>query len=242
LKAVLLAAGLGKRLGVLTASVPKPLLEVHGKPILLHNIELCHKYGINELFINTHYQANKVRDFLGDGKRFGVSITYSYEQELLGTASALNNFKTNLQDGPFFVIYADNIFDLDLRAIYAYHQLKEGIATVALSEKRNVSMSGIAVLDEQGRIIQFIEKPTPEQEVSHLVNAGIYVLSPRIFEYIPRSFSDFGTDIFPRLISKGEGLYGLVMKGKVEAIDTLELYDEIRKSDETQKQSSGDYG
>lgn len=235
MKAVLLAAGLGKRLGFLTASIPKPLLEVHGKPILLHNIELCHKYGINELFINTHYQADKVKDFLGDGKKFGVSITYSYEPQLLGTASALNNFKSNLQDSPFFVIYADNISDLDLRTIYGYHQRKEGIASVALFEKRNVSMSGIAVLGEQGRIIQFIEKPTPEQEVSRLVNAGIYVLSPRIFEYIPSSFSDFGTDIFPRLISNGEGFYGVVMKGKLEAIDTIELYDEIRKSDETQK-------
>jgi NDP-sugar pyrophosphorylase family protein len=235
LKAVLLAAGLGKRLGFLTESVPKPLLEVHGKPILLHNIELCRSHGIYELFINTHYQANKIRDFLGDGKRFGVSIMYSYERKLLGTASALNNFKANLQDGPFFVIYADNISDLDLRAIYGYHQLKEGIATIALYEKRNVSMSGIAVLDEQGRITQFIEKPTPEQEVSRLVNAGIYVLSPRIFEYIPASFSDFGTDIFPKLISSGEGFYGVVLKGKLEAIDTIELYDEIRKNDESQR-------
>jgi mannose-1-phosphate guanylyltransferase len=235
LKAVLLAAGLGKRLGFLTASVPKPLLEVHGKPILLHNIELCRSHGIYELFINTHYQASKIRDFLGHGKRFGVSITYSYERELLGTAGALNNFKPNLQDSPFFVIYADNISDLDLRAIYHYHQLEQGIATVALYEKRNVSISGIAVLGEQGRIIQFIEKPSPEQEVSHLVNAGIYVLSPKIFEYIPSGFSDFGADIFPRLISKGEGFYGMVMKGKVEAIDTLELYDETRRSDETQK-------
>jgi mannose-1-phosphate guanylyltransferase len=229
LKAVLLAAGLGKRLGVLTASVPKPLLEVHGKPILLHNIELCHKYGINELFINTHYQSNKVRDFFGDGKRFGVSITYSYEPELLGTAGALNNFKANLQNSPFFVIYADNISDLDLRAIYAYHQLKEGIATVALFEKRNVSMSGIAVLGEQGRIIQFIEKPTSKQEVSHLVNAGIYVLSPEIFEYIPSGFSDFGADIFPKLISIGEKLCGTVVEGKVVAVDTIDLYTEAAK-------------
>jgi mannose-1-phosphate guanylyltransferase len=229
LKAVLLAAGLGKRLGFLTASVPKPLLEVHGKPILLHNIELCRKHGINELFINTHYQANKVKDFFGDGKRFGVSITYSYEPELLGTAGALNKFKANLQNGPFFVIYADNISDLDLRAIYHYHQLEQRIATVALYEKRNVSMSGIAVLGEQGRITQFIEKPTPEQEVSHFVNAGIYVLSPKIFEYIPRGFSDFGADIFPKLISIGEKFYGRVVAGKVAAVDTIDLYTEAAK-------------
>ncbi|MGA9364095.1 MAG: nucleotidyltransferase family protein [Bacteroidota bacterium] len=230
-----MAAGLGKRLGFLTASVPKPLLEVHGKPVLLHNIELCRKYGIDELFINTHYRADKVKDFFGDGKKFGVSITYSYEPELLGTAGALNNFKANLPDSPFFVIYADNISDFNLRAIYDYHQREKAIATVALFEKRNVSLSGIAVLGEQGRIIQFIEKPAPEQEISRLVNAGIYVLSPKIFEYIPFGFSDFGTDVFPRLISSGEGLYGVVMRGKLEAIDTIELYDEMRKNDEAQR-------
>jgi len=229
LKAVILAAGKGTRLGALTRSLPKPLLEIRGKPILQYNIELCRKHGITRIFVNTHHLARKIKEFLGDGKKFGVSITDSYEPELLGTAGALNNFKSDLQVEPFFVIYGDNIIDYDLTSMYQFHQLKKGIATIALFEKRDVSMSGIAVLTKDGRILKFIEKPKPKEEVSHLANAGLYVLSPQIFDYIHGGFSDFGKNIFPKLIREGKNLFGIVMKGKLDAVDTVDLYNEVRE-------------
>jgi NDP-sugar pyrophosphorylase family protein len=200
------------------------MLEIAGKPILQHNIELCRKHGITDLFINTSHLAGRIRDFLGDGAKFGVSVRYSYEPELLGTAGALNNFREELRAAPFFVIYADNFSDFNLTEILRFHEKKLGIATIALSTKEDVSMSGIAVLDRDQRVIRFIEKPNTHEQESNFVNAGIYVLSPRVFSHIPSGFSDFGRDVFPALLSNGEEVFGIVMEGRLLAADTEDLY------------------
>lgn len=229
MKAVLLAAGKGERLGALSDAMPKPLLPVEGKPILEHHIELCKCYGITELFINTHHLPDKITSHFGNGGRFGVSITYSFEKELLGTAGALNNFKDSLKGETFFVIYSDNVTDYNLKELLDFHKEKRGLATLALFEKKNVESSGIAMLDSQGRVLRFMEKPKPGEVFSSLANAGIYVLEPGIFEYIPQGFSDFGKDIFPKLLRAGERVFGMVMKGRLDAVDTLDLYERLKK-------------
>jgi NDP-sugar pyrophosphorylase family protein len=213
------------------------MLEIAGKPILQHNIELCRKHGITDLFINTSHLARRIRDFLGDGAKFGVSVQYSYEPELLGTAGALNNFREELQKAPFFVIYADNYSDFNLTEILRFHEKKLGIATIALYAKEDVSMSGIAVLDRDQRVIRFIEKPNTHEQESNFVNAGIYVLSPRVFSYIPAGFSDFGRDVFPTLLSNGEEVFGIVMQGRFLAADTEDLYKVALQDTHTHEQS-----
>jgi NDP-sugar pyrophosphorylase family protein len=233
----LLAAGKGTRLGSLSQRTPKPMLEIAGKPILQHNIELCRKHGITDLFINTSHLAGRITDFFGDGTKFGVRVKYSYEPELLGTAGALNNFREELRAGPFFVIYADNFSDFDLTEIFRFHVKKLGIATIALYAKEDVSMSGIAVLEQDQRVVRFIEKPNAREQDSNFVNAGIYVLSPRVFSYIPSGFSDFGRDIFPTLLSNGEEVFGIVMQGRLLAADTEDLYKMALQDTHTHDQS-----
>ncbi len=107
MKAVILAAGKGERLSEITQSIPKPMIEFKGKPLLQHNIELCKRYGIEDIFINLHHLPDRITKYFGDGERFGVKIKYSYEEELLGTAGAvrkiaggrLEDYKiTRLQD------------------------------------------------------------------------------------------------------------------------------------------------
>jgi NDP-sugar pyrophosphorylase family protein len=213
------------------------MLEIAGKPILQHNIELCRKHGITDLFINTSYLAGQIRDFLGDGTKFDVSVKYSYEPELLGTAGALNNFREELRSGLFFVIYADNFSDFDLTQILRFHEKKLGIATIALYAKEDVSMSGIAVLDQDQRVVRFIEKPNASERQSNFVNAGIYVLSPRVFSYIPAGFSDFGRDVLPTLLSSGEEVFGIVMQGRLLAADTENLYRVALQETHTRDQS-----
>ena len=110
----MLAAGKGTRLSSVTATTPKSLIKVNGKSILEHAIELCRRHGITEFFINTHHHAEKITSSLGDGARFGVKITYSYEPELLGTAGAIRNFMGHLTHDPFFVLYGDNYSDYNL--------------------------------------------------------------------------------------------------------------------------------
>jgi mannose-1-phosphate guanylyltransferase len=230
MNAVILAAGKGTRLGAITETTPKPLLEIRGVPILQHTVERCVRDGIDTLFVNTHHLADRVRALLGDGARFGARIRYSFEPDLLGTAGALANFRPWLEDEDFFVIYGDNYFDYDLSAIARFHREKGGVATIALYEIEDVSHSGIAVVDADARIHRFIEKPKPEEVVSHLVNCGIYVLSPRIFRFIPAGVSDFGKDVFPALLAAGEAVYGMPHDGGLIPVDTVSMLQRARRS------------
>ena len=107
MKALILAAGKGERLGDITKNIPKPMIEVSGKPILEHNIGICKQAGIKDLFINLHYLPDRITEYFQDGKKYGVNLTYLYESEILGTAGALFPIINKLSD-PFMVIYGDN--------------------------------------------------------------------------------------------------------------------------------------
>lgn len=224
--AVILAAGKGTRLGAIGEATPKPLLPVRGKPILLHNLERCAAAGVTSIFINTHHLPGRVRALCGNGDRYGVRIEYSFEPELLGTAGALAPFRHALEKDDFLLLYGDNLVPYDLTEIVDFHRARKGIATIALFTLEDVSLSGIALFDADGRIERFIEKPGPEERISHWVNAGVYVLSPRIFSWIPEGFSDFAKDVFPMLIRRGEPVYGCAMQEKVIAVDTPELLEQ----------------
>lgn len=222
--AVILAAGKGTRLKEITKTVPKPLLEVRGQPILAHHLELCAAAQIQNVFINTHYLSEQIRKFAGDGSRFGLKITYSYERELLGTAGALNNFRENLVGEDILVLYGDNYVDLDLRALQKSHRDKNAFVTIGVHIRADVSQSGMVEVDAHNRVKRFVEKPAASDRTSNLVSAGIYVLDPRALDYIPPGKSDFGYDIIPKLVADGRELFAFKIENELIAIDTPELY------------------
>lgn len=224
MNAVILAAGKGTRLKEITRNIPKPLLQVRGQPILEHWLKLCAAAKIESVFINTHYLSDRIREFAGDGGRFNLKITYSYEPELLGTAGALNNFRTQLAGADILVLYGDNYVDLDLRALKQFHQEKKAFVTAAVHRREDVSQSGMIELNADKRIKRFVEKPAPTERTSNLVSAGIYVLDPRVLNHIPPGYSDFGYDIIPKLVAEKEPLFGYELKNELIAIDTPELY------------------
>lgn len=230
MKAILLAAGKGERLKPITDKIPKPMIRIEGKPILEHNINLLKKYDINEIFINLHHLPEVIKDYFGNGNRWDVNITYSYESKLLGTAGVLRNFQKYLSNSKFLVIYGDNLMEFDLNKFLSFHIQKKGIGTIVLYKRIDVSQSGIALLDGNKKIIKFIEKPTNNQIFSSLVSAGVFILEPEILKYIPdNKYSDFGYDIFPELIKERKSLYGFEIEGKIIAIDTIELYESLTR-------------
>jgi len=239
MKAVILAAGKGERLSGILNNIPKPMVEINGKPILEHNILLLKRYGITDIYMNLHYRPDVIREHLGNGKDYGVNIRYSYEETLLGTAGAVRKIADeywNRKDRKecFILLYGDNFYEYDLRRIVNFHRAKKGIATVAVYEKHEVSQSGIVVLDKGNKILKFVEKPKPEEVVSNLVNTGIYILEPEILTYIPSDKAlDFGKDVFPEMIQKGENVFGVVVKGNLIAIDTPELLKEALRTTKT---------
>ena len=228
MKAVLLAAGRGERIRDVVDTVPKPMIEINGKPILQQNVEWLVRFGVTDLYINLHHLPDVIKSHFGDGSQWDANIRYSYEEHLLGTAGATRKIADDYwkaADEPFLVVYGDNLLsEFDLTAILDFHQASSGIGTICLYHRDDVSQSGIAVLDQSSRIVRFLEKPSPAEAISHWVNAGIYVLEPEILRHIPKEQPyDFGRDVFPNVLAVGETLFGMVSDAALIAVDTPEL-------------------
>ncbi len=232
MKGVILAAGLGSRLGKITKSIPKPLIKVKGVPVIERNIKVLSTLGVEEIFINMHYKSELIREFIGEGDKHGIKINYSIEHELLGTAGALNNFKEKLVDD-FFVVYGDNYFDFNLDELRKVHFAKKAGCTIGLYTREDSSESGVVFLDDKNRITGFIEKPGNSLKSASLVNTGIYICSPSIFDFIPKGFSDFGKDIFPKMIQTNFPLFGVQLKGFLFPIDNPILLNIARDKNDS---------
>jgi mannose-1-phosphate guanylyltransferase len=222
MRVLLLAAGEGARLRPLTEKLPKPMIPIGGKPILEHNVESLACHGIHEIAINLHHCPDVVMNHFGNGSRFDVNITYSYEPELLGTAGAAKKLEYYFQE-TFLVIYGDNLIDCDLKRLFSFHDEHSGMVTIVLHHRDDVSNSGVVSIDAQDRVTRFVEKPKIDQISSHWVNAGILVLEPEVLQYIPPGIpSDFGKEILPYLLKEGKKLYGYRLKEgeKIWWIDT----------------------
>jgi mannose-1-phosphate guanylyltransferase/phosphomannomutase len=224
MRALILAAGEGTRLRPLTLERPKPMLPVGGRPILEHLIALLRRYGVVEIAINLHYKPEAILDYFGDGSDFGVSLTYSYEERLLGSAGAARRLAWFF-DSPFLVLYGDVLTDLDLSALVNRHRATGAVATLALYRVPDPSRCGIVELAEDNRIVRFVEKPPPDDLFSDLANAGIYVLEPSVLADVPAGQPfDFGHDLFPRLLGRGLPLYGFCLPGYLLDIGSIERY------------------
>ncbi|MDO8460546.1 MAG: NDP-sugar synthase [Nanoarchaeota archaeon] len=232
MKALLLAAGLGTRLGPLTENMPKVMVNLNGKPLLQHHIENFKKQGITEFAINTHYFPQAIKDYFQDGSKFGVKITYSFEPELLGTSGALNNFRDFFTE-KFILVYADVLADFKIQPLIEVHERNKALATIALDKLRPTKGKG-AVLVSGEKVTEFVEKPT-EEIPDALINSGLYLLEPEILQRIPAGFSDFGHDILPP-IAKEEKLYWTMHNGHLFDIGTPEILRQAQEFIKNSKQ------
>lgn len=211
MKALVLAAGKSTRISGQIDNLPKPLIEIGGKTILEHSLAWLSKNGIKEVWINLHFRPEMVKAAIGDGASTGTTVSYSFENKILGTAGAVKNLE-ELWDDDFLVIYGDNIMGFNLQRMIEKHKSSDTSVTIAVYDWEKDTHSGIAggrvVMDNEGRITGFFEVPD-SVKVSRWVNAGAYVLSPKILNYIPEGeFSDFGRDIFPLLLSQNISIKG----------------------------------
>jgi NDP-sugar pyrophosphorylase family protein len=210
---MILAAGEGSRLRPLTVTRPKPMLPIAGRPILQHIVDWLRHYGVTRIAINLHHCPDSIPAHFGDGSGFGVSIVYSHEECMLGTAGGVKKLAGFLTD-TFVLVYGDVLTDLDLGAAIELHRsYGPGLrATMVLYHVTNPTECGIVRLDRRGRVVEFVEKPAANDIFSDLANSGILILEPEIMSYIPPEvFCDFGKDVFPRLLADGVPIYGLVI-------------------------------
>lgn len=224
-----MAGGEGTRLRPLTSNAPKPMLPLVNRPMMEHIIELLKRHGITEIVVTVAFMPNAIRNYFGDGSEFGVSMVYAAEESPLGTAGSVRNAMEELDD-TFLVISGDVLTDIDLGAVVEDHRRSEALATIGLVRVENPLEYGIVIANPDGSIERFLEKPTWGQVFSDTINSGIYVLEPRIFDWIaPDEPVDFSSDVFPKLLEAGERVVGSVAEGYWEDVGTLDAYVRAHK-------------
>lgn len=220
-RALVLSAGYGTRLGDLTRSTPKPMLSIHGRPILEYIVRNLASQGIHEIAINLHFMPEVIRNYFGSGSQFGVDLVYSYEPELLGTAGAVRCLATFLGSADSFLVhYGDVLTDQNFLAMQEFHQKKRALVSI-LVHSRSLSNS-VVTFDNDWRALSFRERPATQVSPPgrYWVNSGIYVCAPGLIELIPDIVPcDFPRDVFPMLVRAGQ-LRGFPLSGYRCAIDS----------------------
>lgn len=203
-QAVVLVGGEGKRLRPITSRLPKPATPVVGRPFIGYVIDNLARHGVEHIVFSAGYLADALRSVVGDGSSFGVTVDYAVEDEPLGTAGAIRNAERFLADETFLALNGDVLTDVDVGELVAFHRDKGGDGTIYLTPVDDPRRYGLVRLREDGSVVEFLEKPGPEHSGRALINAGIYVLEPRILELIPpgRLFS-IERGIFPKLAEQG---------------------------------------
>jgi glucose-1-phosphate thymidylyltransferase long form len=231
MKAVIIAGGLGTRLRPLTNNTPKPIVPVVNIPFVIHQIEHLIKHGVDEVILNLHYLSDEIKKTLGDGSRWGIKINYSIEDHPLGTAGAVKNAEQYFDDEPMVVFNGDVLTDLNISKIVAFHKQKEARVTIALTEVEDPTAFGLVLVDKDGRVKQFIEKPSWNMVTAKTINAGTYVVDPKIFKDAPKGKPySFERELYPSLLEKGEKVYGYLTNAYWLDIGNPEKYKEAHQA------------
>ena len=213
MKAVIMAGGEGSRLRPLTCDRPKPMVPVMNRPLMEYSVELLQQHGFREIAVTLQYLPDQIKDHFGSGSRFGVNLHYFVEGEPLGTAGSVKNAAAML-DQTFVVISGDALTDFNLTEAVEFHRARGAAATLVLKSVENPLEYGVVMIEPDGRINRFLEKPGWGEVFSDTANTGIYILEPEVLSLIEsgRMF-DFSKDLFPRLLEMKEPLFGCVLKG-----------------------------
>ncbi len=203
MKAIIMAGGEGKRLRPITDKIPKPLLPIGNAPTIVRILSFLRLHGISEAAITVGYLADKITDALGESCE-GVDLTYFKEDTPLGTAGGVKQAESYIGNDDFIVISGDAICETDLSSAIEARRRLDAIALMVLTHCPEPGEYGVVLTDDNGCVSGFCEKPSLSSTFSDSINTGIYVMSPRIFSYIPNGKSDFSKDIFPKLLQSGE--------------------------------------
>ncbi len=222
IKTVIMAGGKGTRIRPLTTIRPKPMVPVVNRPLIDYVIETIKNSGYHEIIVTLNYFQSHIKTHL---KHTDLNIKYLIESRPMGTAGGVMKALKYIDD-TFFVLSGDVLIDLDLNKLLKFHREKKAIATIVLTTVDDPTNYGITVLDENDQIIKFLEKPSPKEVFSKMVNTGTYVLEPEVFNYIKNEKGeiDFSKDLFPIIIEKKAGVFGYALDGYWNDVGRPETY------------------
>ena len=211
MKAVIMAGGEGQRLRPITCTQPKPMAELLNRPTMEYCVRLLKQHGLKDITATLHYIPNAIKDYFGDGSAFGVKMSYSVEDEPMGTAGsvrfAVGRYAEEGEE--VFVISGDALTDINISEVIAEHRKSGAYATIVLKKVKNPSEYGVVLKDKNGFITRFLEKPMPNEVFSDFVNTGIYILKSDAVKLIPKTGAfDFSKDLFPLMMQKNMPIFG----------------------------------
>jgi len=226
MKAMILAAGKGTRVRPITHTTPKPMIPILQKPVMEFLLELLRQHGFNQIMVNVSHLSEEIENYFRDGQRFGVQIAYSFEGRIedgkligdaLGSAGGLKKIQDfqPFFDDTFVVLCGDALIDLDLGEAVRRHKEKGAMASLITKRvpPNQVSSYGVVVSDPDGRVLSFQEKPAVEDAASDMINTGIYIFEPEVFDFIPSGEPfDIGSELFPKLVEAGAPFFALPME------------------------------
>ncbi len=225
---MVMAAGLGTRLRPLTDVLPKPMVPIANRPVLHHLLNLLARHDIREVGVNIHVFPELIKRYFGDGSALGMSIRWSEEPTLLGTAGGTKQLEDFWGRETILITSGDGLHDVDVTALLGHHLRTGGLATLAVKPVDDPSSYGVVILDRDTRIRGFQEKPSRDEAKSDLANCGVYVIEPELLDRVPPdTFFDFGTDMWPALIAAGEPVYAYTTMAYWNDVGGL---DELRNS------------
>ena len=233
-KAVILAAGRGTRMRELTAELPKPMIEVHGKPVLQHIIEGLRDARIDQLLLIIGYRADAVRDFFGDGSRYNIAIQYATQTVQDGTGRVVDLARDFVGNGPFILAYGDILVDpANYNRVVDLPNDVEAILTVTRGE--DVSKGGAVFVNDEMELVDLREKPKPGEPTSPWYNAGLYAFRPSIFDLTaklkpsPRGEYEL-TDAIRELAQSGKKVKALELTGEWADVRDPEILAKLNQS------------
>jgi len=232
MRAMILSAGYGTRLGDVTKEIPKPMLDIQGHPLLEYIITNLRKNGFTNLVINLHFLPDQITNYFHNGRDWNVTITYSLEEHLLGTAGGIKKMSPFLsQEKEFLIHYGDIVTDQNFVEMLNFHREKKALLTMLIHKRKN--SNSVVEINENGCVVGFLERPTEAQRAVHdseWVNSGIYICNREFLDYIPSEKSvDIPKDILPKLIKTGV-IFSYPLSSYRCAIDSVERLETVRKA------------
>lgn len=231
--AVILAGGKGTRLRELYKNTPKPLIKIGSKPLVEHQVNLLKNYGFNKIWILSGYLGEKIKDYVGNGRKWGLNIKHIIESKPLGTAGALKQLDGKINKD-FVVFSGDVMLDIDLKRLVKFHKSKTGsVATIVVHPNDHPFDSDLVDVNKNYKVTSFLIRRNKTQQKNlifrNLANAGVFIFSPKIFENIRKNeFSDLERDIFPKILKKHEAIYAYNTAEYIKDVGALKRLTTVR--------------
>lgn len=210
MQAILLAGGLGTRLRSVVNDRPKPMALIGDKPFMEYVVHELSRYGIDEIIFAVGYKGSMVEEYFGDGSRFGMKVSYAYEEELLGTAGAIKNAGRFVTEDTFFVLNADTFYQMDYGRLLRVKEENRLEMALVLREVPDISRYGAAVLD--GAMLAGFNEKTAEKRPG-TINGGVYLMNRELLSEIPEGKISLENEMIPKWMAEGKRLGGFVNDG-----------------------------